>query len=299
MSFPEYWKEISLVLAGVFAIMSVVWKPKDETTGRITPWGRVFICLTILAILCGVFAQWQESTNDAKRAASSQEQMLQLLSKTDRAVTELARVLQPLDPSDATLYLSIDCTLEALKNFCDSIRAQGDAYAAKHPDELAGLASIGFKDDVLVDDLNWQAWPGPISIVQIRVSFLKSSSAVEDFIRKGCSTCDPPSDAKLVVQVTPRKGLSARYAFKSKRFQIMVDMEPPIFTLQTKKIMSLPDLPGSTAIFTEPNGFLDKLVPANFLLHMVRGLAIQITEFKPIDMSGHRIFIHSFPVEGQ
>ena len=79
MDFASYWKEIAVVLAALFAIAGTVFEVKDKASHRITIWGRIFFGLTILSMIGGFYAQWEENARDALRNKQSQDDMLKVI----------------------------------------------------------------------------------------------------------------------------------------------------------------------------------------------------------------------------
>ena len=83
LDFASYWKEIAVVLAALFAIAGTVFEVKDKASHRITIWGRIFFGLTILSMIGGFYAQWEENARDALRNKQSQDDMLKVIENID------------------------------------------------------------------------------------------------------------------------------------------------------------------------------------------------------------------------
>jgi hypothetical protein len=105
LDFASYWKEIAVVLAALFAIASTVFEVKDKASHRITIWGQIFFGLTILSMIGGFYAQWEENAREASRAKQSKDDMLKIIENTNRNVYDLSRILQPLGKSEIFLAL--------------------------------------------------------------------------------------------------------------------------------------------------------------------------------------------------
>jgi hypothetical protein len=118
LDFASYWKEISVVLAALFAIAGTVFEVKDKAVHQITIWGRVFFGLTLLSMIGGFYAQWEQSASEARQNKQSQDDMLRVVENTNRNVYDLSRILQPLGRSN--IYLSFTPNCIEVKEFCDA-----------------------------------------------------------------------------------------------------------------------------------------------------------------------------------
>ena len=127
MDFSSYWKEVAVVLAALFAIASTVFEVKDKASHRITIWGRIFFGLTILSMIAGFYAQWEQNDKDATRTKQSQDDMLKIIQNTNRNVYDLSRILQPLGRS--SIYLAFTPNCIEVKEFCDAAIKEGERNA--------------------------------------------------------------------------------------------------------------------------------------------------------------------------
>jgi hypothetical protein len=82
--FSAYWKEIAIVLAATFAIVGAIFDVRDKRTGRITAWGRVFFALTVLSMIGGFYAQWEQTTAEEQHISTAASTVFTFLISTFR-----------------------------------------------------------------------------------------------------------------------------------------------------------------------------------------------------------------------
>lgn len=300
MAFSSYWKEIIVVLAGVFAIFGALSDVKDKRTGKFTIWGRVFFLLTFLSMLGGVYAQWLDNASEEKRNKDAQAGMLSLLQRTEKSVYDLSRLLQPIDKPSVTLFLIPDCNNKRFKDFCDSVKARGRQQAAMWhlpPSE---------HDSFTVTDVDWSSWPDSVLSTDVVMYFFKNADAAQKFISDGCLICDSGGDMYLRVPVSSQKinrqekTVSVDYETGTEDIVLLASSDSLTPNIHTDNILSVVDIPGSTIVFTEPTKLLNDVTISAAFIHTPRGQKIEADSPQPINVSGRlnvgetRIFIFHF-----
>lgn len=129
--FSSYWREISLIVAGVTAIAGVLFEVKDSEK-KITKYGRLFFLVTFLSLVCGLYAQWQTDSAEAKRSTEAQveaadaqkrseateQNILTLLKKTDAAIASIERARRPIQTFAVKVRIRMRCNEIVFKKLC-------------------------------------------------------------------------------------------------------------------------------------------------------------------------------------
>jgi hypothetical protein len=154
----------------LFAIAGTVFEVKDKASHRITIWGRVFFGLTLLSMIGGFYAQWDENAREALRTKQSQNDMIKVIENTNRNVYDLSRILQPLGKSEIYFMFKPNCI--ELKEFCDAAlkKAEGEMRA----DNVAAFS---------MPDVDWAKWPGE-HYEQISLLFFKNKDSANTKTRR-------------------------------------------------------------------------------------------------------------------
>jgi hypothetical protein len=289
--FPEYWKEYSIVIAGIVAILGVIWEVKDRKTEKITGWGRVFLSITIILTLGTFFAQSLENRASDKRSKQSQEETLELLKHTRQSVLELSRLLQPLDKPLVTIFLDLSCGPAAYQAFCLSAQSQAEAAVAPSARDLPPGSSIGLG----TDHFDWSKWPnprGPFGITLLR--FFKSREKFEDYAKGGCLNCAEAGDLKLTFIIST-KVLSPNFRVKADGVDVifLASNKEPSVRANNTEIMSVPDLNGAIVALSY-SGLFDILIPTAIFIDTPRGQQVMgNVQFR--EVNGNRIYFAQFP----
>jgi hypothetical protein len=191
--FSSYWKEIAIVLAAAFAILGAIFDVKDKRTNRITAWGRVFFALTVLSMIGGFYAQWEQSAAEEQRSGRAQAQMIQLLEKSEKSLREMSRLLQPFERPKVTLFLKPECAEPAYALFCASARAAGKKIHGADK----SIASLN-----VTEGIDWATWPSRIDYIGIAV--VKNPGEAEAYLN-GCIKCPFLPDLHLDLFLLPRR----------------------------------------------------------------------------------------------
>lgn len=103
------WKVASIFFTGAFGILALLTKYKDDN-GRVTKWGKVSLTGIIVSTVLGAAAQIKESSDKETAAMAQREQMLRLVSETQRSVEGIERALDKLaEPSSIEMVFEMPC----------------------------------------------------------------------------------------------------------------------------------------------------------------------------------------------
>jgi hypothetical protein len=290
LGFAAYWKEIAVVLAALFAIAGTVFEVKDKESHRVTVWGRIFFGLTILSMIGGFYAQWEENAREVSRNKQSQSDMLKLIESTNRNVYDITRVLQPLGKSNIYLSFKLNC-VEA-KDFCDT--ALATAEMERSTDRVASFS---------IPDVDWTKWPDNRVAELIFLRLFKDHSIAQIYLKESCIECESNTDVSFrtvfdVSELAPLEhNLSAVVMYQVSDNQLFIlhhgdSVNPEV---NSDKILSTIDLPGATLIARAQNGLFKKLTLISLTIQTDRGQTIKIENPTIVNASNETAFEYVFP----
>jgi len=291
MNFSAYWKEIAVVFAGVFAIVSAIFDLKDKRTGKITIWGRVFFALTILSMIGGFYAQWRDNTTEEKRNKKAQDDMISLLRRTERSVYDLSRLLQPIGKPRMTLFLRPDCNNAQYKRFCEAAKLEGRREAAV----------LHISGQFIIQHVDWSSLPHSVLVGNVFAYFFKDAAATEKFFSAGCLNCDNAGDMYLDVFVTSEKihsqtkTVSVFYDTGTNEMFLLASQKSLTPHVHNDNILSVIDIPGSTMVLSGGNMLLNDLTLTNVTIDTSHGQTIKISTLQPRYVGARRVFVYHFP----
>jgi hypothetical protein len=288
LDFASYWKEIAVVLAALFAIASTIFEVKDKASHRITIWGRIFFGLTILSMIAGFYAQWEQNAREALRTKQSQNDMLKIIENTNRNVFDLSRILQPLGVSQITLVFEPNCP--EVEEFCDAATERGKKEA-----DLSHAYSFS------IPDIDWSKLTNRERSEAIFLNFFKGESAARNYLEGDCLGCIP-SQADISFEVPffvgetiPLPSVVAMYQSDSKQLIILDHAKDVGPAVNGDKILSLVDLPRSKLIVWASRGLFKKLVLKSLRIQTDRGQTINIDNLTMVNVKGDTFFEYVFP----
>jgi len=289
--FSFYWKEIAIVLAGVFAILGAISDVKDKRTKRITVWGRVFFTLTVLSVIAGVYAQWAESGADEARIKQAQSDMLRLLERTEKSVYDLSRLMQPIDRPRVTVILKPDCDVSDFKPFCDAVRVLAKKKAAQF--------HFSQQSSFTVENVDWSTWPEGRLFGSVYIGLFKDPNAATTFLNTTAGSSG--GDMSLNITVTPIQmgsqlpTASVDYNSSDETVSFVATQNSITPQINTDKIMSILDLPGSTMTIIELNKLFSQVTLTAVFIETAHGQSIQAFNLKPLTQNNKRVFSYQFP----
>ena len=277
-NFSGYWKEASVILTGLFAVLGLAGEYKDKDTGRLTGWGRTFLVLTVVSMGFGLIAQIQDN-KDSDR----------LLERTQKSVHQLSRIIQAFDEPTISVMLEINCKSVRFKDYCSTHLAE-----KKHRMQAGG--ERGLDAPYSTKDLPG----GPQVILQLFVHFFKDKRESDEVIANGLILNNDSGDttAELFLTNYADEANLQVLSLMESTFEIVGSKEKAAIHLQNQKIISIADLPGSTVVVTAgsaDSAQLNGLKLAQISLTTRRGQEVDIFDLTPVLVDGNQIFVHTFP----
>jgi hypothetical protein len=291
LDFASYWKEIAVVLAALFAITSTIFEVKDKASHRITIWGRIFFGLTILSMIGGFYAQWEQNARDALRSKQSQDDMLKVIENTNRNVHDMSRILQPLGRSNVYLAFTPNCI--EVKEFCDAAVKEGERESPTDKSFRISSFSIGSVD--------WSKWPNRTNIPTISLLFFKDQGQAKKFVESDCLGCKSDMSFELFFdtsEIVPSKMPSVMYVIDIGQLYIGVGNNDITPNVNNDKLLSTIDLPGSTLIIRDSGdktNLFKKLKLISITIHTDRGQTIDIENPTMVNAKDETLFEYVFP----
>lgn len=277
-NFSGYWKEVSVVLTGLFAVLGLAGEYKDKDTGRLTVWGRTFLVLTIVSIGFGLIAQIQDN-KDSDR----------LLKRTQQSVYQLSRIIQAFDEPTIWVIFKINCSSERFKEYCDKLLAE--QKRRKQAAGTMGTTSAYYSTT---------GFPGgPQVLIPIFIHFYKDKEESDGAIFDGAIASDVnDGDTTMKLQISNyAKNADLKVISVTEPFFELVGTGYKVSVdLHNQKIMSVPDLPGSTIVIATEGDQFNGLTLESLTIRTPRGQAVDIAP-DPRVAYGHLIFVHTFPAD--
>lgn len=128
MDWVDAWKAVSVVLTGVFGMLGLLTEFKHPETKQITRWGRVSLAGIILSSAAGFAAQLKETSEKQQESLENSRRALALSEKTDRAITELQRVLTPIGEPKFSFMFTLDCKQPNHQDFCNRVKKSATTF---------------------------------------------------------------------------------------------------------------------------------------------------------------------------
>jgi len=114
MDFVSAWKAVSIAFTGAFGLLALLTENKHKETGRLTRWGKLSFGGIILSTGFGALAQLKETSDEAAGREAISNQTLTLVKQTGDAVTDIQRLLSPLEVSRVSIAFRFSCQGRAL-----------------------------------------------------------------------------------------------------------------------------------------------------------------------------------------
>lgn len=290
MNFSSYWKEIAVVLAAFFAVAGTVFEVKDKVSHRITIWGRMFFGMTIISMIGGFYAQWEENAHEVKRNKQSQDEMLKIIENTNKNLYDITRILQPLGKSDIVLSFRPNC-IES-KEFCDTALELAEKERTR--DNVVSFS---------LHDVDWTKWPHRRGEF-ISLHFFKDRSTARAYLGGNCIECDSdPEDISFHVPFYVGEDVAlghnpsvvVMYQAENKELAIGAyagDVSPRV---KGDRILSTIDLPGSTLTVRASGGLFKILTLIALTIRTERGQVIYIENPAIVNVKNETVFEYVFP----
>jgi len=230
MDFVTAWKASSIVLTGFFGILGLVkdFKTKD---GHVTFWGRVSLAGILASSVLGVAAQLKESSDTERDRKTTADQTLAIVKKSDATLTEIDRVLSPIDEPRFTASFALSCADNPkIQEYCRGLQ------------KLFRTTTIQWADDT------FRNWPlGPRPLIGVNISFFQDPA---DAARFG-TVPDAESDWSIDLFPESASGTLDAFADEQGVTIAMSDARPMVNDVKNNgKIASVKDIPGSTMVLT-------------------------------------------------
>jgi hypothetical protein len=292
LDFGSYWKEIAVVLAALFAICGTVFEVRDKASHRITIWGRIFFGLTILSMIGGFYAQWEENVREVGRNKQSQDDMLKLIESTNRNVYDIRRALQPLGKSNIYMFFKLNCI--EVKEFCDAALTT----ARREEGIDADLSSFS------LHGVDWDKWPSRSTLALVFVQFFKDRSIAQKCLQEDFGECEfHAGDVSFTTTFdvsendSLEKNLSVVVFYRLSNNDFFIgdhddNVSPQV---NSEKILSTIDLPGSILIIRAQNELFKKLTLISLTFQTDRGQTIKIDNPTMLNVKNETVFEYTFP----
>jgi hypothetical protein len=109
LDFVSWWKAAAILLTGFFGILGLVTEFKDQSTKRITKWGKLALMGILVSTGFGTYSQLLETADQNKKRAEDTRQAFQLLQGNQRTLNAIERSLSLLDEPTVWAVFSVSC----------------------------------------------------------------------------------------------------------------------------------------------------------------------------------------------
>jgi hypothetical protein len=134
MEFVALWKAASIVVTGFFGMLALLTEFKNKETNKITAWGYISVIGILASTGFGTVAQLKENSEQEFLRQKVADQTLALLKNTDRAVSDIQRILTSIDEPILSVTIKMPCA-DVAEIFCklpDRAQILGQRIAEKH-----------------------------------------------------------------------------------------------------------------------------------------------------------------------
>ena len=278
MDFVAAWKAISIAFTGAFGVLALFTENKNKETGRLTTWGRISLAGIILSTSCGVVAQLKETSDENHRREATAIQTLALVTHTGETVTDIKRLMSPLDELTFSMAFRASCDDIYYSAFCSNVRKMAPRWPKNR-------GTIG----TMADKKVWDLWPseGHNALLPLQLYFFRETP---DLKTLASGNLDKADLRFLLVasNYAIDKSLEVNFDEDIKTLDIQFFSYKPLTSESRGKISSLLDLPGSTIILTELNNRLNGMTPTWFVIETKGGRRVDIDTAKM-----ERITVHN------
>lgn len=268
MNWLEIARVSSAIVTGILGILGTIIETKHKTTRRITAGGWVVLGLILVAMILGVTAQLAETSHEEREKAAAMMQTLALAKKTDQTLTELHRVLTPLDDVRIGLLFDVKCGGNVSDVICRALQKMSERQY-----------------DVIERD--------SYGDVTVEVHIFKKQDRADQFINEINTATDSHfGDFDFVTSVA---GASNAKDPGGKSYGILsqhIDLEPPYLLSvnagvedwmnKDGAIVSVQDIHGCTLVLVIDPDHANILIPKRFTLDTKSGEQIMTTHFEKV-----------------
>jgi hypothetical protein len=120
MDFSTILKFLGILVSGALGILGTVTETRNKRTGRLTPWGRWALSLTLAGAIVALGAQVFDTLNQRHQEATQTKTTNRLLRNLLRISTKFSEIdvdlicqFSPIDTSITNLFMKYDSTLSA------------------------------------------------------------------------------------------------------------------------------------------------------------------------------------------
>lgn len=282
-SIIAHWKEGSIVLTALLAMLGLSGEYRERQTGRITNRGRIFLVATIVSACVSVLAQLHD-------AEINRLQKMEADKKSQETLTELSRLLQPLDGANITMVLKLDCSADRFRDFCNEVKSSRLGRFSNPARESGDQAD---NSDVY-DSLEL-----PISLDAV---FFKSRKQFEDFLAQPNKNDLNPLheggdiDFPVTLRLSEKNNLPNFLTSEVSdgiELSVMGEQVKPL--IASDKILSMVDIPGSTVALIGDRDVIGSLEPTIFEISASRAVSKVSVHFEKMKWGNEGIFVYSFP----
>lgn len=265
MDFVTAWKASSIVLTGAFGILGLATDFKKRDTNAISRWGYLSLSGILLSTTLGVIAQLKESSDDASKS-------LALSRASSTTLTNIERLLSPLDEPKVEMSLQVPCEQDKYRLFCQN------------------LLNNPLPED---NALNWNGWPSLNHSEFLKVSMLFFVDEVTE--RKYIQGSGLPNLMMYVTSANygerPSLGIIPDWLGKGVLIQPMGYVRA-IIVFNDGKLKSTLDLAGATVMIHPYDGFILEY----FAIQMKDGEIFgAVGPFQSQTLKGNLVYLYKFP----
>jgi hypothetical protein len=275
IDFVTAWKTISIALTGVFGIVGLLTRFRNNQSHRITKWGWFSLLGIIVSAGCGVAAQMKESADDSAKA-------LALARSTDSTLKDLEKLVTSLDDPEASMSFWLPCSDHEYVDFCRFVHSHDDPslYWFELPQKTEAIVSFSLR--IFHDASDAHAFVANIDSPS-------GEDQLGDFFVE-LSASNERKDGELGISPDP----DGQNVFLETGF-VPIDRK---FVVSNGRLTSLSDVAGSTVVVDANSDYLkqEKLTLAHFTILVKNGQ--QLTAKGPIQQTRtkvHTIYQFAFP----
>jgi hypothetical protein len=121
VTFAVILKSISIIASGFFGVLGLVTDFRSKETGKLSAWGKLSLAGVILTSSFALAIQWMDELVSERSRRDDAAETLRIVQNTEGTLSDIKRLLKPLDEPLVSMYFKLPCENEKIRAFCEEV----------------------------------------------------------------------------------------------------------------------------------------------------------------------------------
>lgn len=268
-------KLVAIVTSGFFGLLGLVTEFRNKETEKITRWGILSLVGVVLSSSVAFAIQYAESTEAEKTKQKAADETLRIVKNTEGTLSEIQRLLNPIDEPTLSFGFRLNCASESLQKFCRAARQN--------------------REDPDKDKSTWRSWPGKgrfMPGVFADVTVFQKAEAADAFQAGKVNFGEEPLNMTLY---SPPGGEGVDIATDGEDVYLFLKGKPKV--RGDGSVVSMRDF-RRAIIFVHQAGGSSDMEPTEFGLDTRRGMSVATGrdqgKFRPVNIGRETYYRYDF-----